>query len=149
MKHKIYLDNCCYNRPFDDQSQLRIELETMAKLYIQQLVIEEKIELVWSYVLEYENDNNRILAKRNEISKWKDKASKNIQKCLKIESIANKITDTGVKTLDALHVACAIYAKCDYIISTDDRILKYTDKRIKLVNPFEFVRLYGGEKNEK
>jgi len=28
----IYLDNCCYNRPFDDQSQLRVRLEAEAKL---------------------------------------------------------------------------------------------------------------------
>ena len=28
---KLYLDNCCFNRPFDDQSQLRIRLETEAK----------------------------------------------------------------------------------------------------------------------
>jgi len=31
---KIYLDTCCYNRPFDDQNQLKIELESIAKLYI-------------------------------------------------------------------------------------------------------------------
>lgn len=30
---KIYLDNCCYNRPYDDQSQVRIQLETQAKLF--------------------------------------------------------------------------------------------------------------------
>ena len=24
----IYLDNCCYNRPFDDQTQERIHLES-------------------------------------------------------------------------------------------------------------------------
>jgi hypothetical protein len=29
---KIYLDNCCFNRPFDDQSHLRIRLEAEAKL---------------------------------------------------------------------------------------------------------------------
>ena len=28
-KMRIYLDNCCFNRPYDDQSQLRILLETM------------------------------------------------------------------------------------------------------------------------
>ena len=26
----IYLDNCCYNRPYDDQSYMRINLETQA-----------------------------------------------------------------------------------------------------------------------
>lgn len=29
---KIYLDNGCFNRPFDDQSRIRIMLETEAKL---------------------------------------------------------------------------------------------------------------------
>ena len=32
MQRKVYLDNCCYNRPYDDQTQLRIELETKAKI---------------------------------------------------------------------------------------------------------------------
>ena len=32
---KIYLDNCCYNRPYEDQSQIRISLEAQAKLHIQ------------------------------------------------------------------------------------------------------------------
>lgn len=35
---KVYLDNCCYNRPYDDQTQIRISLETQAKLYIQDLI---------------------------------------------------------------------------------------------------------------
>lgn len=35
---KIYLDNCCFNRPYDDQTQIRISLETQAKLYLQDLV---------------------------------------------------------------------------------------------------------------
>ncbi len=29
---RIYLDNYCFNRPFDDQSQIRINLEAEAKL---------------------------------------------------------------------------------------------------------------------
>lgn len=35
---RIYLDNCCYNRPYDEQGQLRIRLETEAKLRIQHLM---------------------------------------------------------------------------------------------------------------
>ena len=35
---KIYLDNCCFNRPFDEQSWIRIMLETEAKLRIQEEV---------------------------------------------------------------------------------------------------------------
>ena len=32
---KIYLDNCCYNRPFDDQTTLKVHLEAIAKSVIQ------------------------------------------------------------------------------------------------------------------
>lgn len=35
---RVYLDNCCYNRPFDSQTQLRVRLETEAKLAIQALM---------------------------------------------------------------------------------------------------------------
>jgi len=60
-KIKVYLDNCCFNRPYDDQTQLRIELETKAKLYIQQQIIEKKIILATSVILEFENNDNLIL----------------------------------------------------------------------------------------
>ena len=45
-KLKIYLDNCSYNRPFDDQNQKRIHLDTVAKLYIQADVRSGKHTLV-------------------------------------------------------------------------------------------------------
>ena len=47
---------------------------------------------------------------------------------------------TGVKEKDAFHVACAILAKCDYFITTDDRLLKYQDGGLPLVTPEEFIR---------
>ncbi len=141
---KLYLDNCCYNRPYDDQTQLRIELETKAKLFIQQLVLDGKVDLIWSYILEYENDKNRVMARRNEIAKWRSKASISVTYCAEIENIAEQISNTGVKTLDALHVACSIYKGCDYFISTDDRLLRLKDERVNIINPFEFIRIYGG-----
>ena len=45
MKYRIYLDNCCFNRPYYDQSQLKIYLETQAKLYIQNFEFLNQIEI--------------------------------------------------------------------------------------------------------
>ena len=45
---KVYLDNCCYNRPFDDQTQFVIHLEALAKLKIQRDIRARKIELATS-----------------------------------------------------------------------------------------------------
>ncbi len=43
---KIYLDMCCYNRPYDPQEQLKIHLETEAKLHIQEQIKDGEIGLV-------------------------------------------------------------------------------------------------------
>jgi len=61
----IDLDTCCFNRPFDDQTQTRIRFETEAKLELQQRIREKKIGLVWSYVLDFELWPRCASAKRN------------------------------------------------------------------------------------
>lgn len=62
---KIYLDNCCFNRPFDDQSQLRIKLESEAKLKIQEDIRSGLYKLIWSYILDYENSKNLFRKDKN------------------------------------------------------------------------------------
>ena len=49
---KVYLDNCCYNHPYDDQSYLSISLEAQAKLLVQSLVRAKKLKLASSFVLD-------------------------------------------------------------------------------------------------
>ena len=140
---KIYLDNCCYNRPYDDQSQLRISLETQAKLYIQDLIRQQKLDLVSSYVLWYENSQNPFEIRKRAISEFIQKNTIeyiDIDKAEEIKCKADDIMKTGVKTKDAYHVACAIYANCDYFFTTDDRLLKYATDEMQIVNPIDFIK---------
>jgi hypothetical protein len=67
---RLYLDNCCFNRPFDDQSTLTIRLETEAELHIQAAIRTGQYSLGWSYVLDYENAANPLTERRSEIQKW-------------------------------------------------------------------------------
>ena len=148
---RIYLDNCCYNRPYDDQTQLRISLESQAKLHIQDLVNDGKLELAASYALTYENSRNRFDVKRTAITRFlEDNVSIYIDatRAEQAGSIAASIQQTGVKAMDALHTACAIIAHCDYLLTTDDRLLKYHTDRIRIVDPTEFIRILGGENDE-
>ncbi|MDR1162139.1 MAG: PIN domain-containing protein [Tannerellaceae bacterium] len=139
MKRRIYLDNCCFNRPYDEQTQLRIYLETQAKLYIQALVYEDKIELTWSFMLKFENSRNLFSGKREAIALWEKLSSSFVEKSEEIRATAKEITATGIMEADALHVACAIAGRCDYFITVDKRLLKYRDKRITICNPIEFI----------
>lgn len=148
---RIYLDNCCYNRPYDDQLQMRIHLDTEAKLHIQDMVKNNELELVTSYMLDYENAKNRFWHKRQAISEFlneneayyvsQDRNEEAIQ-------IAEEIKKTGAKNADALHVACAILAISNYFITTDDRLLKYRSEKVEIVTPGEFVRRVEEKKYE-
>ena len=140
---RVYLDNCSYNRPYDDQSQMRIHLETQAKIHIQDMIRQEKIELVTSYVLDFENSNNRSIQKKMAIAKFMKEyatfyvSNKNEKE---IAKLADAIMETGIKEKDAYHVACAVIAECNYFVTTDDRLLKFQYEKIKLVTPGEFIR---------
>jgi hypothetical protein len=111
---KIYLDNCCFNRPFDDQSQIRIRLETEAKLYIQEKIVKGEIQLVWSYVLDYENVFNPYEERRRVIERWRALAAMDISESQEILSQAKVIQILGLKSKDALHLACALSGPCDF-----------------------------------
>ena len=137
---KIYLDNCSYNRPFDSQSQMKIRLETEAKLYIQSGVREKKYSLVWSYMLDFENDENPYEEKRATIAPWKEIASEYCRSSDDILSEGRKIMGQGIKAKDALHIACAIKSGCEYFITTDNKLTNKTIANIKIVNPIDFVR---------
>ena len=140
---KIYMDNCCYNRPYDDQSYIRIHLETEAKLHIQDMVKRGNFDLVTSYMLEYENGKNRFSYKKQAIADFMSAYESyyvGIEKEEEAKVIAGHIMESGVKSADALHVACAILAGSDYFITTDDRLLKFQTEDIQVVTPGEFIR---------
>ncbi|MBO5559101.1 hypothetical protein [Ruminococcus sp.] len=149
---RIYLDNCCYNRPYDDQSQLRISLESQAKVYVQNMIRNGELELATSFILAYENSKNRVEEKRNAIASFMESYSTiyvSGEFKERAETIANEIMSTGVKAADALHTACAIISGCEYMLTTDDRLLKYKSDKIKIVNPTEFIMIIGGTENDE
>lgn len=139
---RVYLDMCCYNRPYDDQSQLKVSMETQSKLHIQTLIRENKLQLITSYMLRYECSKNPFEMRRNAIFAFIDKNSYGyvgIEHQMSIETKAAEIMQTGVKFKDACHVASAIWADCDYFISTDRRLLRFVSSEIKMVSPIEFI----------
>jgi len=138
---KIYLDNCSYNRPFDNQSQMRIRLETEAKLYIQAGVRDGLYTLVWSYMLDLENRDNPYDEKKKAISPWREIAKEYCSSSDNVLSLGKEIMEYyGIKPKDALHIACAITSGCTHFITTDDRLMKKAVNNIKIINPIDFVR---------
>ena len=103
---KIYLDNCVFNRPFDDQSQIRIKLETEAKFYIQAQIKQHHVVLVWSYILELENAHNPFAERRRAIAQWQAVAQMDISETATVLQMARSVQGLELKSKDALHIAC-------------------------------------------
>jgi len=139
---RVYLDNCCFNRPFDDQGQVRIRLEAEAKLHIQEQIVEGRLEIVWSYVLDYENDANPFEERKRAIAGWKQRAIVDVEETEEVLAQAKALAALQLSSGDALHVACAIVSSCEYFVTTDDLLLKRAARvrRLKIVDPPTFIR---------
>ena len=139
---KIYLDNCMFNRPFDEQTHIRIRLETEAKLAIQEEIRRGTYQLIWSYILDYENSKNPFQERKEQIIKWKKYAIANVEENTDIINTAILLNNEGLQKMDSLHIACAIFAKADYFLTTDDKVNKKasTIANIKIADPIDFIK---------
>jgi predicted nucleic acid-binding protein len=141
-KLKVYLDNCCYNRPFDDQASIVVQMETEAKLYIQESIRRGELSLCWSFVLDYENSANPFVDVRNRIAEWKKLSTDDCDLSDEIADKAGELMKLGLKQMDASHLACAIKMGADYFLTTDNKVLNKTITDIAIINPIDFVRRY-------
>ena len=110
-------------------------------MIIQQQITENKILLITSVILEFENNDNPYDFKKTVINDFLKYSSEFIDKSEEVLSIAREISQKRIKTKDASYLACAIYAKCDYFITTDDKLLRYRDERIRIISPVDFIML--------
>jgi len=141
-KLRIYLDNCCFSRPFDDQSRLTVRLEAEAVLFIQKKVRRGEIDLVWSYVLDFESLANPFLYKSDIVKRWQNRAICDIEETEEILLLAESYERLGLKSMDALHLACANVSQCKYFVTTDLRILNKNIPELSIINPVQFVKLF-------
>ena len=137
---KVYLDNCVFNRPFDDQQDLIVHVETIAKLAIQQMVKDGNLELLWSDILYYENDENPFDERHVKIAEWVAYASDNIRMNSAVIEKTKAYMKAGLKSKDAAHVACAVYGGADYFITVDKRLLNKPIGGIAIIDPVAFLR---------
>ena len=139
----IYLDNCCYNRPFDDQTQERIHLESEAILTILQRGQMGIYKIVGSRILELEMERMRDVAKRQRVKELYKVADTHICYTEEIKKRSQEIMKLSkIRTFDSLHIAAAEKAEADVMLTTDDKLEKMTEKlelKVKVMNPLKFA----------
>lgn len=140
---RIYLDACCLSRPFDEKTQPKVRLESEAVLIILKDVHDGRYELVISEILEVENENNPDAEERAEVRTFLRLAHRRVAMTAKEISRADEVVSLGFGAYDAFHVACAESAGADYLLSTDDDMVRLGEKHrgklgIGVMNPVKF-----------
>ncbi|QLE58388.1 PIN domain-containing protein [Nostoc sp. TCL26-01] len=137
---RVYLDTSIYNRPFDDQTQPKIFLETQAIILILQMIEVRLIELVNSSVLEYENSRNPFVVNQQSMERYLQIATLRVLVDENIKNRAEQLEQQGIKSIDALHVACAEASQSDYLITCDRRLInRCQNLSLTVINPNNFI----------
>lgn len=141
---KVYLDACCHNRPFDDQSRDRIRLEAEAVVAILDRVVRGEWKLVGSEVLDVETARAPDPERRERVRRLTALADEYAQVDEAAAERARCLAGMGLHAFDALHVACAESGSADVFLTTDDQILSWAKRhadelRVRVTNPLVWL----------
>jgi predicted nucleic acid-binding protein len=131
---KIYLDVCCLNRPFDDQSQDRIRLEAEAVLLILTRVQNE--DWVWysSDVVIDEIEQTPDTKRRERVMQLNAHANEVHQLTEADITRAKALANRGFSSMDALHLACAESCGANVFLTTDDKLIRSVSRLAEQLN---------------
>ena len=142
----LFLDCCCFNRPFDDLSQIRVRLEAEAVEWILEESQTGRFSVVTSDYLTLELLRNPDPVKRANTLAMTAYSGLHVPTMETVATRASHIESLGIVGFDALHIAAAEAAGCDYLVTTDDRLLKKSKRHqdqlvVSLLNPIDIVSL--------
>ena len=104
---RIYLDACCLNRPFDDQSQDRIRMEAEAVEIFLRRIQNKQDCWVGSDAIDYEVQQIPDPDRRRRIKDLLEHLDENFSPDDGVFDRARKLCQIGFEGMDSLHVACA------------------------------------------
>jgi hypothetical protein len=140
---RIYLDCCSLQRPFDDKSQSRIAVEAEAVLVILALCESGRLDLISSDALLFEIGRIPDQDRKDDALAILKIANETLYLTAEIENLARRLGASGLKPLDALHLAFASDSKVAYFCTCDDKFLKkaksIAELNTKVASPTELV----------
>lgn len=140
----LYLDYNCFQRGFDDPTQVRIQIEALACQEIFIRAARNEVTLVWSFMHQDETILCPFPARRQEAFRLAALCRVRVAPDEAIRELARSFqTQAGLSAKDALHLACAAHIKATCFLTCDDS-LSHRAKRLKLplpiLNPIDYIR---------
>jgi predicted nucleic acid-binding protein len=145
---QLYLDVSCLNRPFDDQRQARIRLESETILFILQRIDTGVWSQVSSEIALLEINAIRESERRDRVLMLLPAKTNILNLTPAMFARAAALDTLGFKPADALHVAAAEVAHADVLLTCDDRLCRLGKRhrrklRVAVANPVDWLKEQG------
>ena len=143
---RIYLDNCVLNRLTDAATHARIVNEANAVIDILRMASLGAFTWIASEIIYLEQNANRNQINRVAVMQLLQHANETWLRSLQANSRAKLLERYGYHAFDALHLATAEEAKCDILITTDDRFLSKIVRKVGTpalqgINPIDWRKV--------
>jgi hypothetical protein len=140
----VYLDICCLKRPFDDQSQTRIHLETEAVLVLLD-ASGQQLEFLHAAAHDLENDQNPLPSRAAKVRQWLETIPRVDLADDVLKARTAELMLLGFKNFDAFHLACAEAGGAETFATCDDRMQAAANRhaanlKVRVINPVDLVR---------
>ena len=138
---RVYLDNCCYNRPFDNKTQERVHIEAKAILKILANSKSGSDDIIiGSSVLRKEINNIKDEEQKIDVmAMYTQAVDETVELNANIINQAKEIMEqANIKKMDALHLSCAIFSNSDIFLTVDDKLIKACNNlnlSMRVINP--------------
>ena len=140
---KIYLDNCCYNRPFDDQNQERVYLESEAILLIIKRAEKKEDVIAGSAILDLERERIKDPRRKGKVKELYDITELYVPYTADIRKRSQEIMgQSAIRAFDSAHIASAEAAGAQVMLTTDDKLEKRAAKlnlQVRVMNPIKYM----------
>ena len=144
---RLYLDYNCFQRNFNDLSQVRIQMEALACQHLFLVASANAVEIVWSFMHEDESALCPYPDRREEALKLSLLCQTKIRPSEGIRALAHSyVEQVRLSPKDALHYACAVEAEADIFLTCDDKFRKRVLAAgigMGALNPVDYVRRRG------
>ena len=140
---RLYFDCCCYNRPFDDQSQQRIHDESEAILSLINRAVACGDTILDSSILRLEIDRIGDPVKKAKVQQLHRIASEVVAYAPEIRHRAEEIRQMSeIHEMDSLHLASAEFGSADVFLTTDMKLIKSCRRaggHMRVMNPVSYL----------
>lgn len=140
---RIYLDSCCYNRPFDSHHQERIRREAEAVLAI----LESAHVKISCAPLHWELAAIANAEKRVRVNSLLSLAQHEEVDATAFTARVPQIAALGFRPMDSAQIACAELVAADWFLSTDDLLVRCAARqaaslKVAVANPADWVVIH-------